>query len=227
MGKSPRIVLIHATSVAVDPVREAFGRLWPEARTVNLLEDSLSQDRVSAELDAAFQERFDRLADYAVSIGADGILFTCSAFGPLIETIAGRLPIPVLKPNEAMFEAALNAGQRIGMIATFAPAAATMEAEFEEDARRLRPDARLALRIVPAAMDALRRGDADTHNALVSTEAHQLEGIDALMLAHFSTARALEACRARVAIPVLSSPETAVWKLRSLIDNNNPGNPGR
>ncbi len=69
------------------------------------------------------------------------------------------------------------------MIATFAPAAATMEAEFDEDAG-VAPDARLALRIVPTAMDALRRsGDAENHNALVSTEAHRFEDIDALMLA--------------------------------------------
>lgn len=219
MTKAPRIVLIHATPVAIDPVRDAFARLWSAAEIVNLLDDSLSPDRARiAALGPAFFDRFDRLADYAVSIGADGILFTCSAFGPVIEAIAGRLPIPVLKPNEAMYETALSQGRRIGMIATFAPAAATMEAEFEEDAKRLSSDAQLEIRVVPAAMDALRRGDVETHNALVSAEAGQFEAIDALMLAHFSTARALDACRATSAIPILTSPDAAISKLRNLIE---------
>jgi len=38
----PRIALIHATPVAIDPIAEAF-KLGCE--TVNLLDDSLSQDR--------------------------------------------------------------------------------------------------------------------------------------------------------------------------------------
>jgi hypothetical protein len=50
-------------------------------------------------------ERFQRLAQYAVDTGAQGILFTCSAFGPCIEAVARRhAGIPVLKPNEAMVE---------------------------------------------------------------------------------------------------------------------------
>ena len=41
----PRIVLLHATPVAMAPIAAAFRAEWPEAETVNLLDDSLSQDR--------------------------------------------------------------------------------------------------------------------------------------------------------------------------------------
>ena len=40
-----RIALIHAVTVAIAPVQEAFGQLWPEAECVNILDDSLSLDR--------------------------------------------------------------------------------------------------------------------------------------------------------------------------------------
>jgi hypothetical protein len=33
--KSPRIALIHATPVAIDPIVAAFKRFWPAARTTN------------------------------------------------------------------------------------------------------------------------------------------------------------------------------------------------
>jgi hypothetical protein len=43
--RSRRVALIHATPVAVNPVMEAFLRLWPEAEPYNLLEDSLEMSR--------------------------------------------------------------------------------------------------------------------------------------------------------------------------------------
>jgi hypothetical protein len=103
-----RIALIHALKHSITPIEAAFARLWPEVRLANLLDDSLSADLARAgALDDAMTARFLTLARYARGCGADGILFTCSAFGPSIEACAAELPIPVLKPNEAMIEEAL------------------------------------------------------------------------------------------------------------------------
>jgi Asp/Glu/hydantoin racemase len=217
--KAPRIVLLHATPVAIDPIKTAFSGGWPEAETINLMDDGLSIDRArTADLTQEMIDRFVALARYGYRhMGADGLLITCSAFGPAIERVAHELPIPVLKPNEAMFEDALSYGTRIGMLATFPPAISTMEAEFVEEAERLRPDAAIATILVPDAMDALRKGDADTHNALVAERAHELSDMDAVMLAHFSTSRAAVAVRDRLSIPVLTAPDSAVAKLRGLV----------
>ena len=40
-----RIVLLHATPVAMAPIHTAFSEIWPEAELVNLLDDGLSIDR--------------------------------------------------------------------------------------------------------------------------------------------------------------------------------------
>ena len=79
-----RIALIHALAHSIPPINAAFERDWPQALRMNLLDDSLSADlaREGKGLDAAMHERFQRLAQYAVDTGAQGILFTCSAFGP-------------------------------------------------------------------------------------------------------------------------------------------------
>nr|WP_284270704.1 arylsulfatase [Bradyrhizobium iriomotense] len=219
MKAKPRIALIHATPVAIEPIAAALAAGWPDSEPVNILDDSLSVDRAAvADLSPALTERIVDLARYARKLGADGILFTCSAFGRAIEEAAGLFEIPVLKPNEAMFEATIGHGRNSAMIATFAPARAGMEAEFAEEAARLRPDARLTSFVIEPAMTALRSGDVETHNRLIAEQARSLKGFDAIVLAHFSTARAAAAVRALVDIPVFSSPEAAVAKLRRLLD---------
>lgn len=71
--------------------------------------------------------RFDALTRYALDIGANGILFTCSAFGDAIEAARQGVDEPVLKPNEAMFAEALAVDGRIGMPATFQPSVESMQ----------------------------------------------------------------------------------------------------
>ena len=119
----------------------AFERLWPQARRMNLLDDSLSVDRAEAgALTPQMTRRFVDLANYAKGTGCDGILFTCSAFGPAIEAAGDAVGIPTLKPNQAMFEDALGlaagsgtGGQapvRVGLIATFAASISSMSEEL-------------------------------------------------------------------------------------------------
>ncbi len=215
----PRIALIHAVTVAIDPVQEAFRHLWPEARCTNLLDDSLSPDReADGILTPAMAARIAMLAQYSADCGAAAVLFTCSAFGAAIDQAAARLPLPVLKPNVVMFEAALDAGDRIGMLATFAPAVDGMEVEFRELAGRLgRSAASIRTVCVPDAMAAIRSGDAAAHNRLLAEAAGTIGTCDAIMLAHFSTSRAEEAVRTAVSIRVLSSPAAAVAKLKRLL----------
>src|SRR5581483_9823330 len=203
-----RIALIHATPVAIEPIESAFRTHWPEAELMNVLDDSLSRDRArSLDIAPEMIARFERLARYAHDYGARGVLFTCSAFGPAIEAAARALPIPVLKPNEAMFDAALARGRRIGMVATFAPSVTTMAEEFEAVARDRGEDASLRSIVAEGAMDALRAGDVDRHNALVAGAAQAFADVDAIMLAQFSTSRALDAVRSRVRVPVLAAPD--------------------
>lgn len=197
------------------PVLQAFAIDWPEARLTNLLDDGLTTARgKSKELPDALRTRFVNLARYGFETGADAVLATCSAFGPAVDAAASALPIPVCKPNTAMFADALSRGKNIAMIATFAPALPTMVAEFFEEASRINPEATLATFVVDGAIDSLRAGDTATHNRLVAEKASQLHGYDAIMLAHFSTSEALDAVSLVASCPVFSAPRSAVADLK-------------
>ncbi len=215
----PRIALIHAVSVAIEPVISAFAAEWPDAEVTSLLDDSLASDLDRAgRLNQQMIHRFGVLARYVRDCGCDGILFTCSAFGPAIERVAEDLaPMPVLKPNEAMFEAAIEQGSTIGLLATFAPSIPSMEQEFNALSEASDRSVQLKTACVPEAMTALRNGDAEIHNALVAETAKELEECDVLMLAQFSTAQAKDAVSEQVSAPVLASPASAVLKLKRLL----------
>ncbi|HEX3862710.1 MAG TPA: aspartate/glutamate racemase family protein [Stellaceae bacterium] len=213
-----RIALIHAVTVAMAPVHEAFARLWPEAECTDLLDTALAVDRErDGELTAAMTRRIGTLTDYAEGTGAAGILFTCSAFGEAIEAAATASKLPVLKPNEAMFEAALSAGKRIGMLATFEPSVGGMEDEFRALAAQRGAAAQIETICVAGAMPALKGGDGATHDRLLAEAAPRLAKCDAVLLAHFSTARAEAAVRGVLPCPVLTAPGAAVTRLKSLI----------
>jgi Asp/Glu/hydantoin racemase len=216
VSAGPRIALIHAVAAAIPPVHAAFAAEWPEARLANIFDDSLPPDLSAAgELTPALSARIGALARYMVDAGAEGILFTCSAFGPAIEAAARELsPIPVLKPNEAMFDEALRVGERVGMLATFGPAVTGMEQEFQV-ATAGRSSARLETVLAEGAIEALKAGDAAAHDRLVAEALPRLAHCDAIMLAHFSTSRALGAAQA--AMPgklILTAPSAAVAALR-------------
>jgi len=149
-----RIALIHALKHSIVPIEASFAKLWPEARLMNLLDDSLSADLArDGRLTSAMTERFQAIGRYVAGTGADAILFTCSAFGPCIEAVARtRAPMPVLKPNEAMIAQAVNQGGKIGLLSTFPPTLASMPREFPVSVE-------LVPKLAEGGMAALDRGD--------------------------------------------------------------------
>lgn len=207
-----RIALIHALRHSPPPIEAAFARAWPDATLMNLLDTSLSADLAKAgKLDARMTERFLTLARYATGTGAEGILFTCSAFGPCIEAVAeAHAPMPVLKPNEAMIEEACAAGTRIGLLATFAPTLDSMPPEFPEGVM-------VVPKLAEGALTALDRGDAAEHDRLAAEAAKDLADCDVIALAQFSLARAAPLVAEATGKQVFTTPDSAVRKLRRLL----------
>lgn len=212
-----RIALIHALAHSVAPINEAMAAQWPQASRMNLLDDSLSADLAAniRGLDEAMTQRFLRLGQYAADTGAQAMLFTCSAFGPCIDAVAKAHPnMPVLKPNEAMVEQALawqySAQKPIGLIASFAPTLASMPPEFGAEAA-------LHTALVEPALLALNAGRVQEHDAAVLAAAWQLvdKGCGVIALAQFSMARAAALLRCELPVPVLTTPDSAIAKLKT------------
>lgn len=212
MTTPPRIALIHALKHSVAPIEAAFAQAWPEARLMNLLDDSLSADLAQeGRLNDAMAERFLALGGYAAATGADAILFTCSAFGPCIEAVArAHAPMPVLKPNEAMIERAATMGRRIGLLSTFPPTLASMPPEFPATVE-------VVPKLAEGALAALDRGDRVTHDRLIAEASKDLRDCDVIALAQFSIAATAPLVAEATGRPVVTTPDSAVEKLMRLL----------
>ena len=219
----PRIALIHATPLAVEPIQEAFSRHWPAAVRMNLLDDSLSADRAAAgRLTEAMVARFLDLTRYVIGTGCEGILFTCSAFGPAIDAAAHIAGRPTLKPNEAMFEQALAVKPRagalkVGLLATFEASLPSMADELDAMAQGRGTALDLRSVFVPFAMADLAHGHPAEHHRRIADAAQELRDCDVVMLAQFSMAAARDDVQRRLPCPVLSSPDCAVLALKERI----------
>lgn len=215
---SPRLFLIHATPLAIAPINDSFRKIWPEVRLANLLDDSLTSDLQKAGgINQALTDRFIKLARYAHETGADGIIFTCSAFGPAINVCKEVLPIPVLRPNEAMVEEALTYGDRIALMATFEPAIPPITAEVQEYAASIGRDVTIDRIFVPGALKAAQEGDSAKHDALVAAAANEAKSADVIGFAQFSMSEAAEKCAKVSGKPVLTTPDSAVKLMRKLL----------
>ncbi|MFQ3457945.1 aspartate/glutamate racemase family protein [Bradyrhizobium sp. UFLA01-814] len=207
-----RITLIHALKHSIVPIEASFARHWPEARLMNLLDDSLSADLArDGKLNERMTERFLTMGRYAVGTGANGILFTCSAFGPCIEAVAREhAPMPVLKPNEAMIEQAVAKGQRIGLLSTFPPTLVSMPPEFPSQVT-------LVPKLAEGALAALDRGDRAEHDRIVVEASKELRDCDLIALAQYSMAPAAERVAEVTSREVLTTPDSAVKKLKAML----------
>jgi Asp/Glu/hydantoin racemase len=205
--------------VAIEPVAYVFRELWPQARVTHLLDDSLPADLTAAgAITPAMIERFKAMARYCESCGADAVLFTCSAFGAAIDAAKQAVKVPVLKPNEAMLEEALAAGPDLALLATFEPSIPSLKREIEELATSRGIKLKLKTRAVPAAIAALQKGRAAEHDQLIAAAAAEIGPCDALVLGQFSMARAATGIPAKAGRKVLTSPHSAVTRLKHLFD---------
>ncbi|MCH8139657.1 MAG: arylsulfatase, partial [Proteobacteria bacterium] len=112
---------------------------------------------------------------------------------------------------------ALESGPRTVLLATFAPTIDSVVAEFEAAAAERGISFDLAPRHVPDAMAALADGRADVHDDLIARAAAEYGACDALVLAQFSMARARGMIADAPGRRVVTSPESAVLRMKSLL----------
>ncbi|MFJ4222947.1 aspartate/glutamate racemase family protein [Microbacterium sp. NPDC089695] len=213
---TPRIALISAVTAAIGPATAALGELYPEAEVWNILDDRLLVDADErGGLDDALRARMTRLIDHALSEGADGVLLTCSLYGPVAAET--RSDAPVLAPDDAAFAEIAETGyRRVLVVASFEGAKNDSVARLRAALTRSGSSTTVTGVAVPAAMAATKAQDADALlTALVEACRPLADDVDAILLAQYSLAPAGPALGAAVDLPVVSGPASSAVALRT------------
>lgn len=223
MSPHPRIALIHALEESVIPARQAFREEWPEARIFDLLDTSLAVDHAErGSLDAAMVERFLMLGRYAsgtrgAGSPAEGMLFTCSAFGAAIDAVKRDRTIPVFRPNEAAFGEAVQAGGKIAVVVSFPPSLPPLMDELHAAAKQSGASIDPVGVVAEGALAALKAGRGDEHDRLIAEATSRVKGIDTFILGQFSLARAKAVVAEATGARVITTPHSAVRALKRAI----------
>lgn len=218
MVKPSRVFLLHAYFYSMKPISEAFADVWPEAETLNLLDESLYADvGEDGSIPASIESRLRQLFRHCELSGADGIVFTGSTFGAVVEATRASVGVPVLKADEAVAEYAVQMARNILIMCTARRALPVIRAGLEAVARKAGVDRTIAGVVVEGAKQAIDRGDIATHNGLILEQAKAAKDFDAIIFGQASMEPALASAAPDLARRIMTSPRASAMKMRTLL----------
>lgn len=212
--------LVHTSATLVPVFAELCNRFLPNVKTFNIVDDSLIRNTIAAgRLTPDTARRVVNYAGSAQDAGADIILFTCSSIGRAVESAASLTRVPVLRVDQPMADKAVQAGSKIGVIATLPT---TLEPTSDLVIRRAAhagKEIQVVSMLCEGAFDALMKGDSATHDRKVAEALHQLSTqVEVIVLAQASMARVVEQLDdANKTIPILASPTLAMEYLATIL----------
>jgi aspartate/glutamate racemase len=213
--------LIHAVAPAMEPLKAAFKLLAPENGLVNHLDEGLiTEVERRGRITPGLVRRLTSLVALAEDAGAEVVLLSCTAYSPVADSVQAQSDVPVLKIDELMVREALARGRKLGLVATV-PAGLNMQRQLiGQLANQMGKQIELDDALRPDAFEALTAGRREEHDHIVLGEVQRLaERNDLVMLAQASMGHLASSIPPSVKVPVLSSPNLAVQKVKELLDS--------
>jgi len=214
------LALIHTSPVLTPMFGELCAAQMPGVEVFHMVDESLIRDTIRAgEVRKVTVRRMLRMIESAGMAGADAVMVTCSSIGEAVTLAQQIFDFPVIRVDEAMAEAAVRTGERLGVMATLRTTLEPTAALLREKAASMGRKVELVECLCDGAFEAVLTGDTAAHDRIVGTALmDEMRGVDAVVLAQASMARVVHAMPAgSLKMPVLSSPELAVQRAREIL----------
>jgi Asp/Glu/hydantoin racemase len=207
--------LVHTVPKLCDVFAELASELLPGTKTTVVVDELLLRDTIQrGEVATETRTRLASHVEWLAGSGVDAVLVTCSSIGAVTDGLNERAPVPVVRVDRAMAQAAVRAGRRVGVIATLEATLVPTAQLVAREAAAAGADVEVLTAVCAGAFEALQAGDVDCHDEIVRRELGSLlDEVDVVVLAQASTARILAQLATVPRVPVLSSPRLAVEQL--------------
>ena len=209
---------IHKTIRAMEPFIEKY---IPEVEVVHLADDTIQRDNIAAGVGVIPKRNYYKFAQYAHNLeeaGVDMILLACSTFNFAAELGRPLINVPIAQIDRPMMEAAVNCGQRVGLLATLNTTVPSSERLLNICAREQGKEIQVKTILRAEAFEAWGRGDIETHNAMVLEEIEKLSGeVDSIVMAQLSMS-AMAPYLKDTRVPVYNSGDTGFSRVREMLE---------
>jgi aspartate/glutamate racemase len=220
MNEPKTLGIIHAINLTIRAIEPFIEQYIPEVSVMHLCDDTIQRDNISAGVGVIPKRNYFKFAQYAHNLeeaGADMILLACSTFNYAAELGRPMIDIPIMQIDRPMMELAVRQGTRVGMLATLATTVPSSERLLRIVAAEQKKPVEITTVLREEAFQAIQKGDAATHNAMLLEEIDKLSGkVDVIVMAQLSMS-ALAPQLNNTRVPVYNSGSTCFARLQELL----------
>jgi aspartate/glutamate racemase len=220
MNEPKTLGIIHAVNLTIRAMQPFIEQYIPAVSVMHLCDDTIQRDNIRAGVGVIPKRNYFKFAQYAHNLeeaGADMILLACSTFNYAAELARPMIGIPIMQIDRPMMELAVRQGSRVGMLATLATTVPSSERLLRIVAAEQKKPVEITTVLREEAFQAIQKGDAATHNAMLLEEIDKLSAkVDVIVMAQLSMS-ALAPQLNHTRVPVYNSGSTCFARLRELL----------
>jgi len=215
--------MIHTVTPIVDNLKAIFKKkLGNSSATIyNIVDDSilpriLNNGSLSPEIISTVYQHISS----AERMGSDIILVTCSSISEVVDIVSPLVSVPIIKIDDAMTDEAVKIADNIAVVATIKTTLNPTINQLKEKMVKAGKQINLVPLLCSSAYKALINEINPKKHDLLLYEAIEeiIENVDTIVLAQASMARLLPKLKKLTNKPILTSPESAVEKVISLLN---------
>lgn len=214
-----KLAFVHTSHVLIPLFAKLASEIIPEVETFHMTDESLIRNCIAAQgLTKQGIRRLVKAIESAHEGGAGAVMVTCSSIGAGVDVARMLFDFPVLRVDEPMAQAAVEAGPRVGVAATLKTTLEPTVALIERTAAQAHREIEIVPSLAAGAFECLLAGNAERHDALlVESLTALLKKVDVVVLAQASMARVIPQLHTNGGPPILSSPELAIRSARKIL----------
>jgi Asp/Glu/hydantoin racemase len=212
--------IIHTTPVTLGPLDELAKLHLPQFHVNSLMDNSILPQL--ANNGGKVADVLPRLIQYIMNyeaLGVEAILIACSSIGEIVHVLSQEVKIPVIRIDEAMAEAAIQRGNRVGVLATLSTTLRPTLQQLRDKAEQAGKLVEFEAVLADEAYRMLMEGKPEAHDDILIKALNELAGrSDIIVLAQASMARVAKLLPEAVQAKCITSPELGMLHVKKIVE---------